>query len=101
MIRNLLGAHELFPTEKYFSIYDNSDDNHLRPFSDQRDVDNNGVAGELSYQQIKDLLTNMSSNTDLLTQAESFHSLSDHFGENNGVEITSVVGSGLPTLTQI
>jgi pimeloyl-ACP methyl ester carboxylesterase len=101
VLQNSIGAYQLSPTQKYFSFYDGSDDNHPYPLRDDVDLDNNQIKGTLNYSQTKDFLTNLNHNTTLFTPTENFHSIDDQLENTNGVDITLIAGSGLPTLGQI
>lgn len=97
IFQNMTGGFTLLPTEKYYQFYDGSDSQHPRPFNDGGDIDSNGVVGPLTYDQLKQLMTNKNYNTSLFNFAESFHNSLGNFNETNGVKITQVVGSGFET----
>lgn len=93
--QNLTGGYELINSKKYFNA-------NLSPFRDDRDIDSNGVTGELSYSQLKDLFKNLGKNVVAHNLAEDFHdNLDDNFSQTNGVKVYLVAGSGIPTLGQI
>ncbi|MFA5932939.1 MAG: hypothetical protein WCV81_01585 [Microgenomates group bacterium] len=101
ILRNMISGYELAPSQKYYNFYNGSDNNHPIPFVDNRDVDNNGVIGFLSYQQLKTTLTNLSYNTALFNPAETFHNLDNNLNNLNGVDASIITGSGQATTGQI
>jgi pimeloyl-ACP methyl ester carboxylesterase len=101
VIRNMLGVFQLIPSQRYFDFYSGEDNFHPFPFRDDRDMDNNGIVGPLNYSQIKTLLSNLGQNTNLFGSSEMFHGMDDNLVNTNGVEVTNIVGSGMPTLGQI
>jgi pimeloyl-ACP methyl ester carboxylesterase len=101
VIQNMPGGFELSPSQKYFSFYDGSDNQHPYPLKDDADLDKNQVTGNLNYDQIKTLLTNLGHNSSLFTPSESFHQIDNNLTNTNGVATTLISGSGTPTLGQI
>jgi len=102
VFQNLPSAFQLLPSNKYFSFYNNSDNDHPYPFRDDRDIDNNNVTGVLNYNQIKGLLSNLGFNMTVFNLGEQFHSLIDpNYNQTNNVKIYEIVGSSQPTLGQI
>jgi pimeloyl-ACP methyl ester carboxylesterase len=101
ILQNMPGAYALAPSKKYYTFYNGSDANHPLPFKDVRDLDNNGITGDLNYDQTKTLLTNLGHNTLLFNPAEDFHTIDNSLSNANGVDITIIVGSGINTLGQI
>ncbi|MDQ3098293.1 MAG: alpha/beta hydrolase [bacterium] len=102
ILQNMTSGYQLLPSKKYYEFYDNSDALHPFPFNDQKDVDENGITGELNYIQLKEMLTNLMYNTPLFTPAEEFRSSIDKtLPVILGGQLNIIVGSGLPTLGQI
>lgn len=101
ILQNATGGFELAPTERYFNFYDGSDNQLPYPIRDDADLDDNGVTGTLNYNQIKAFLSNLGHNVSLFVPSEAFHGLDNNLANTNGVEVTNIVGSGLPTLGQI
>ncbi len=99
--QNMTGLYELLPSSMYFNFYNNSDINYPYPFSDSRDIDNNGTIGDLSYSQTKTLLENLH-NSSLINIADQFHnSLDSMLNQNHGINIYLIVGTSQPTIGQI
>lgn len=93
---------ELKPNSTYYLLCNNSTPNCPSPFKDERDIDNNGVTGNLNYNQTQVLLRNLQFNPVLLDLADQFStSLNSFFPEYNGVKTYHIVGSAQPTLGQI
>lgn len=102
IVQNYPAAFELLPFNTYYSFYNNSDSNHPYPFRDERDIDNNGVTGSLTYSQTKTLLQNQGVNQTVFNAAELFHNTLDpSLSATNGVTLYEIVGSSQPTLGQI
>ncbi len=101
VLQNFISGFELIPSQKYYDFYSGADNQHPVPFKDLRDIDNNNTTGDLNYNQTKDLLTNLGHNTPLFTPAEIFHNLDNNLDNTNGVEVTTIAGSGIDTLGQV
>lgn len=101
VMQNMISAFQILPSQRYFDFYSGEDNLHPFPFRDDRDMDNNSVVGPLNYFQLKTLFSNLGQNTNLFGPSETFHSLDDNLANTNGVEVTNIVGSGIPTLGQI
>ncbi|MBI2019236.1 hypothetical protein HYS95_01025 [Candidatus Daviesbacteria bacterium] len=101
LFQNFSSAFQLLPSNKYFDFYDNSRNEILYPFKDDRDIDNNNVTGSLNFNQIKTLLTNLNYNMTTFGIAEQFHSLDVTLNQANGVIAYEIVGTSQPTLGQI
>jgi len=93
LIQNMISGYQVAPSQGYFDFYTNNNKQYPYPFQND--------SGPLNYDQIKSLLTSLGYNTGLFGPSESFHNLDDHLIHTNGVEVTNIVGSGLPTLGQI
>lgn len=84
------------PSLKYYDFYNDY------PFRDDRDIDNNNTTGPLTYDQTKNLLTNLNYNMTVFGIAEQFHnSLDSTLNQTNGAKIYEIVGTAQPTLGQI
>lgn len=101
VLHNMIGTYQLLPSKTYFNFYTGNDPYYPFPFKDERDIDSNGILGELNYAQTKQLLTNLGQNTSLYSFGESFHDLDNSYLNTNGVETYLVVGSGVATPGQI
>ncbi|MBI2596790.1 hypothetical protein HYW41_01415 [Candidatus Daviesbacteria bacterium] len=102
IFQNLSSAFQLLPSKHYFDFYDNSNTDQLYPFRDERDIDNNKITGDLDFNQIKILLTNLDLNMAVFNLAEQLHdSTQSLFEKSNDVKLYSIVGSNQPTLGQI
>ncbi len=102
IVQNFISGYQLLPSQKYYDFYDGHDAQHPRPFKDTRDIDTNGITGELSYLQVKELLTNTGYNTALFTPAEELHQQIDTtLPVILGGQLTLIVGSGQATIGQI
>jgi len=93
IIQNMISGYELAPSQKYFDFYSGGDNSHPYPYKTE--------AGTLNYSQIKSLLTGLNFNTPLFGPSETFHTLDNSLSNTNGVDVTVIAGSGLPTLGQI
>jgi len=99
LVQNFPGAFEVLPSKKYYQLYPDKKD---YPFNDLRDIDANGTKGELNYDQLKTLLTNINKNMSIFDMAENFHdALDPSFSNTNGVKTYMIAGSGTPTIGQI
>ena len=99
LVQNFPGAFELLPSRMYYDFYPDPEE---YPFNDERDIDGNGVKGELNYDQLKILLQNLGKNMPLFNKAEAFHdALDPSFSNTNGVKTYLIAGSGLPTIGRI
>lgn len=97
LVQNFAGAFELLPSKQYFQLYPD-----VFPFRDDRDIDNDGVTGALTYDQMKNLLSNTGKNMTIFDTAQSFHdSLDPTYTNTHGVETYTIAGSGYPTIGQI
>ncbi|MDP4011440.1 MAG: peptidoglycan DD-metalloendopeptidase family protein, partial [Candidatus Roizmanbacteria bacterium] len=101
LLQNMASGYAVIPSQKYYDFYNGADSDHPLPFIDNRDIDSDGVTGQLDYLQLKTMLTNLQHNTSLFSQAEAFHQSDDFLENPNGVDMTIIAGSGLPTLGQI
>ncbi len=104
LVQNMAGAWQLMPSREYFTYYDGSDANHLRPFIEDRDVDGNSTAsGALDYDGVTTLLRNLGKNQVAQSKTDAFHSALDrqHNGGVNGVRWAALVGYGQGTPGQI
>lgn len=100
VVHNMISGYELTPSQTYFTFY-TGDTARPYAFSDQRDMDGNGVTGPLNYDETKELLTNLGENTSLFGPSEALHALDTQLAITNGVTVTNIAGSGMPTLGQI
>jgi len=125
VVQNMPGAMELLPSRGYYSFYDNSDADHLSPFREDRDIDDDGLAGgPLSYLAVERLMLNLQANATVLSTARAFQSQFDGLrvfvpllqaGSQsnsqspseapsaglNGVRWEALIGSGQATLGQV
>lgn len=104
VVQNMSGAAQLLPSREYYTYYDNSDEQRLRPYIEDRDVDGDGVArGVLSYDEVDQLLRNLDKNSIVLDKAETYHDALDtqRNGGVNGVRWDALVGYGFGTQGQI
>ncbi len=104
VVQNMPGGMQLLPSAPYYTYYDNSDANRLRPYIENRDVDGDGAArGTLSYAQVRQLLLNLRKNATVISMAESYHTAYDsqRHGGVNGVRWAALVGYGSGTLGQL
>ncbi len=99
--QNSPALFQLLPSIQYFNFYNNSDNDRPYPFRDDRDIDNNKIAGVLNYDQTKTLLSNLSYNMTAFGLGEQFHNPLDQANQTNGTKIYNIVGSSQPTLGQI
>ncbi len=93
VIQNLITNFQLIPSQRYFNFYSGEDSIHPYPYR------NNNEA--LNYEKIKSLLAVLDYNVSLFAPAETFHNLDNTLQNTNGVDVTVIAGSGLPTLGQI
>ena len=101
LLQNMASGYAVIPSQKYYDFYNGADSDHPLPFIDNRDIDNDGVTGQLSYSQLKTTLTNLKHNTALFSHAEAFHQSDSFLLNSNGVEVTIIAGSGIATVGQI
>jgi hypothetical protein len=124
VVQNMPGGMELLPSRAYYSFYDNSDADHLSPFREDRDIDEDGQAGgALSYLAVARLMLNLQANPTVLDMAQAFQSQfdglrvfvpllaadgrgasqppNDGHGEPGGVRWKALVGTGQATLGQV
>jgi hypothetical protein len=125
VVQNMPGAMELLPSRGYYSFYDNSDADHLSPFREDRDIDEDGLAGgSLSYLAVERLMLNLQANATVLSTARAFQSQFDGLrvfvpllqaGSQsnsqspseapsaglNGVRWEALIGNGQATLGQV
>lgn len=100
--QNMTGGFQLLPSKQYYEFYNNSNENLIYPFSDERDIDNNQITNALNYSQTKDLLKNLGYNQTVFNKAEDYHNIADpKLIETNGVKTFLLVGSSQPTLGKI
>lgn len=100
--QNMPGMFTLQPSSEYFNFYNNDDREHLYPFFDERDIDQNNEKGTLNFTKIKNLLTNLYYNMKVFGIAEQFHSYVNPFlNQSNNVRLYHIAGSSQPTLGQI
>lgn len=92
-VQNSIGGFELAPSKSYFNFYSGENYQYSYPYKKDDKT--------LNYIQIKDLLATLNYNTALFTPAESFHETDNSLRNINGVDVTLIAGSGLPTLGQI
>lgn len=92
-VQNMIGAYELVPATKYFDFYTDHDFSHPYPYRND--------SGALDYEQIGSFLSTNGQNTSLFTPSEAFHTLDSSLQITNGVDVTNIAGSGMPTLGQI
>jgi len=93
IVQNMISDYELVPSKAYFNFYSGEDSSHPYPYRTE--------SGSLNYNQIKNLLTGLSYNTLLFNPSEAFHNLDNSLSNTNGVDVTVIAGSGIPTLGQI
>ncbi|MDP3733077.1 MAG: hypothetical protein Q8Q91_00905, partial [Candidatus Daviesbacteria bacterium] len=93
VIQHMISGYELAPSQSYFNVYNNQDNQHPYPYKTE--------AGTLNYLQIKNLFTALGHNTALFNPSETFHSIDSTLSNTNGVDVTNIVGSGQSTLGQI
>jgi len=99
--QNSPSVFALLPSSQYSNFYKNSTDLPY-PFRDDRDIDNNKTTGALTYDQTKNLLSNLSYNMTVFNLAEQFHNFIDPIlNQTNGTKIYEIVGTAQPTLGQI
>ncbi len=97
LVQNFTGAFELLPSKQYFQLYPD-----VFPFRDDRDIDDDGVTGALTYDQMKNLLSHMGKNMTIFDMAQSFHDAMDPaYTNTHGVKTYTIAGSGFPTMGQI
>lgn len=101
LLQNYPTAYQLLPTQKYYTFYDGSNNVIPTPFRDDRDIDGNLITGSLTYDQTKQLLTNLSYNTQLYSLAENFHQINNNLQDTKGVDMTIIAGTGEATIGQI
>lgn len=102
VLQNMPGGYTLLPSAIYYQFYDNRDFNHILPVRDDADSDQNSVTGPLTFDQTKSWLVNLGRNANVLNTANTFHdSLDVSFSNGNNVDISLIVGSGLPTIGQV
>jgi pimeloyl-ACP methyl ester carboxylesterase len=101
VIQNMTGFYQILPSQKYFDFYSGQTAAHPFPINDTSDIDEDGIIGPLNYSQIKTFLLNLGHNTNLFGPSEIFHNLDNNLATTNGVSVTNIVGSGLPTVGQI
>ncbi len=102
IMKNLPSAFELLPNSHYYSFYDNSSEELLYPFLDQRDIDKNGEKGHLNFTQLTTLIKNTVTNLLPYNLAEEFNSIIlPYLNQSTNVKLYSIVGVGKPTLGQI
>lgn len=102
VLQNFPAHHSLIPSAKYYDFYNNSDIDLPYPYKDDRDIDSNNIVGDLNFNQLKTLLSNLGSNMTVFDIGESFHALIDSlFNQANGTTIYEIVGTAQPTLGQI
>ncbi len=98
----LTSIYELVPSLNYYSLYNNSDQNHIYPYKDERDIDNNKETGSLDYSHLKTLLSNLNLSSSITNIAEQFHNFLDpKLSQPGNVKLYEIVGTGQPTLGQI
>ncbi|MCR4306229.1 MAG: hypothetical protein NUV73_04050, partial [Candidatus Daviesbacteria bacterium] len=102
IIQNLPSHHSLVPSAKYYDFYNDSNEDLPYVFKDSRDIDNNAITGSLDFNQVKNLLSNLSYNMTVFGIGEQLHTLIDDiFNQPNGTTIYEIVGTAQPTLGQI
>ncbi len=98
LVQNFPGLFELLPSKIYYNtLYPD-----IYPYSDQLDIDHNGVTGALNFDQTRTLLANLGKNTTASRSADLFHdSLDPTYSNTNGVTTYLIAGSGIPTVGQL
>jgi len=97
--RNMPSIYQLLPTQGYFALNDPDYDFYL---TDIADKDENGVTGELPYNQTLALLGATEGNSVLTEENDTFYqSIKDWDGTDYRVETTNIVGCGTPTIGKI
>jgi outer membrane protein assembly factor BamB len=99
VMQNYISGYEISPTREYYHFYTSSLPFYPYPILDGRDIDNNDITGQLTYDQTKSLFTNLQKNISLITYAENFHQISQQYPTCTICYM--IVGSGQPTLGQI
>ncbi len=97
--QNMPAVYELLPSQDYF-LPNNRD---YRSFiADIYDFDQNGVKGNLNYEQSKEFIINTGRNPQLLALAQDFHSTLDSFQpQSQGIKTYNIVGCGVATINRV
>jgi len=93
--QNMPSVFQLLPSRQYFNLGDVDYRNYV---ADIYDIDNNGVKGNLTYDETNDLLQNTGRNVNMLAKNDELHNSIDNldFGKTY-----NIVGCGQPTLGKI
>jgi hypothetical protein len=89
--QNIPSIYQLLPSQKYF-------DSAGSYISDVYDIDNNGIKGNLNYQDTNNFLTNTGRNGYLLANAVMLHNKIDNLQVKDSFSIS---GCGTPTIDKI
>ncbi|MBI2034067.1 MAG: hypothetical protein HYT13_03150 [Candidatus Liptonbacteria bacterium] len=101
--QNFPSIYQLLPSANYFVSSTSGSDflfyGHY--VNDATDVDDNGVRGELDFNQTRQLMINQGRNNQLFSPADALHSSIDSWrGSDFGVKTFNIVGCESPTLGQ-
>ncbi|MFA6340970.1 MAG: hypothetical protein WCX27_01875 [Candidatus Paceibacterota bacterium] len=93
--QNMPSAYQLLPSADYFST---STLDYTYYLNDLDDLDNNGILGELSYEESNQFLKNSGGNSYVLDQAVGIHNDLDRMNMSEyGVNAYNIVGCKTPT----
>jgi len=97
--QNMPAVYQLLPSRQYF---DSTDQNYDSYIYDYNDIDQNGVKGELNYDESTELMKNTGRNEYLLAKNDELHNEIDNFDPAAyGVEAYNVVGCNQPTVGKV
>lgn len=101
--QNFPAVYQLLPGQSYFVTDPNNPDFFFYRYyvNDTTDVDQNGIRGELDFDQTRQLMINQGRNAQLFPLADAVHSSLDNWrGSDFGVQTFNIVGCESATLGQ-
>ncbi len=97
--QNFPSVYQLLPSKEYFG---SNDANYNAYLADIYDYDNNGVNGNLDYDQSIEFMKNTGRNNSLLQTNDSLHNeIDDYSPQSAGVKTYNIVGCSKPTVGKI
>ena len=97
--QNMPAIYQLLPSRKYF---DNTSQDYNGYIFDFNDMDNNGVKGNLDYDQSIEFMKNTGRNDYLLAKNDELHNEIDNFDPTAyGIQAYNIIGCGQPTVSKV
>jgi pimeloyl-ACP methyl ester carboxylesterase len=97
--QNMPAVYQLLPSREYFNSTDQNYDSYIY---DYNDLDQNGIKGELNYDESIEFMKNAGGNDYLLAKNDELHNEADNFNPNvYGIKAFNIVGCNQPTIGKV